>query len=84
MTAASGLTLQILGGQDASVGCDEAKRVVAQFHEKIAGRQSADSNEPISDTVDDWLCVSGPPAQQGGTTCSNQDKTVLAAVIPVE
>jgi hypothetical protein len=31
-------------------------------HRKIAGKQPADFNEPVSDAVDGWLCVSGPPA----------------------
>ncbi|WP_246257355.1 hypothetical protein [Amycolatopsis anabasis] len=84
VTAASGQTLQVLDSHAGGVDCAQAKRVVAAFHQKIAGRQSAQSNEPVSDTVDGWLCVSGPPAAQGGTTCSMQDKSVLAAVVPVE
>lgn len=85
VTAASGLTLQVLGGQDAGgVDCPTGKKIVEQFQRKIAGKQTAESNEPVSDTVDGWLCVSGAPAAQGGTTCSKDNSTVLAAVVPTE
>lgn len=82
VTAASGLTLQVLNG--AGVACADATRIVDAFHKRIAGRQSAGSDEPVSDTVDGWLCVSGPPAAQGGTSCAKGDQNVFAAVVPVE
>lgn len=84
VTAASGMTLQVLDGQAHGVACAEAERVVTLFHRKIAGRQSGDSQEPVGDTVDGWACVSGPPAAQGGTTCSKGDRYILAAVVPNE
>ncbi|QWF85530.1 hypothetical protein [Amycolatopsis sp. CA-230715] len=84
VTAASGLTLQVLDSHTSGVACPDAKRVVEEFHKKIAGKQAGGSNEPVSDTVDGWLCVSGPPAAQGGTTCTKQEQTVLARVLPVE
>ncbi|SDW45528.1 hypothetical protein SAMN05421504_101627 [Amycolatopsis xylanica] len=85
VTAASGLTLQVLGGQaGGGVDCATGKKIVEQFQRKIAGKQPAESNEPVSDTVDGWLCVSGAPAAQGGTTCSKDNATVLAAVVPTE
>ncbi len=82
MTAASGLTLQVLNGP--GVACADAIRIVDAFHKRIAGRQSAGSDEPVSDTVDGWLCVSGAPAAQGGTSCGKGDQNVFAAVVPVE
>lgn len=84
VAAASGLTLQVLGGQAGSVDCATGKKIVERFQRKIAGKQTAESNEPVSDTVDGWLCVSGAPAAQGGTTCSKDNATVLAAVVPTE
>ncbi|WP_370949264.1 hypothetical protein AB5J62_17405 [Amycolatopsis sp. cg5] len=85
VAAASGLTLQVLGGQSGGgVDCATGKKIVEQFQRKIAGKQPVESNEPVSDTVDGWLCVSGPPAAQGGTTCSKDNATVLAAVVPTE
>jgi hypothetical protein len=84
VTAASGQTLQVLDSTAGGVDCAQARRVVGDFHQKIAGRQAAQSNEPVSDTVDGWLCVSGPPAAQGGTTCSKQEQTVFAAIVPAE
>ncbi|AXB48405.1 hypothetical protein A4R43_11275 [Amycolatopsis albispora] len=84
MTAASGFTLQVLDAAETGVPCDEARSVVERFHRAIAGRQPAGSQEPVSETVDGWLCVSGAPTAQGGTTCGRQDRTVLAAVVPLE
>ncbi|WP_435155312.1 hypothetical protein [Amycolatopsis sacchari] len=78
VTAASGLRLQVL--PDSTVPCAEATDLVRRFQEQLAGKQPAGSNQPASATVDGWLCVSGPPAAQGGTTCSKQDKTVFAGV----
>ncbi|MFC3448222.1 hypothetical protein ACFOSH_02150 [Amycolatopsis speibonae] len=82
MTAASGLTLQVLNGP--GVSCADATGIVGSFHKRIAGRQSAGSDEPVSETVDGWLCVSGAPAAQGGTNCSKGEQNVFAAVVPVE
>lgn len=82
VTAASGLTLQVLNGP--GVSCADATGVVGSFHKTIAGRQSAGSDEPVSETVDGWLCVSGAPAAQGGTSCSKGEQNVFAAVVPVE
>ncbi|OZM72521.1 hypothetical protein CFN78_15630 [Amycolatopsis antarctica] len=84
MTAASGLTLQVLGGDTGSAPCEEATRVVRQFHERIAGRQAAGSDEPATGSVEGWDCVSGPPSAQGGTSCGKGTLTVLAAVVPAE
>ncbi|MCU1682940.1 MAG: hypothetical protein JWQ81_3679 [Amycolatopsis sp.] len=84
MTAAGGMTLQVLQSQSGGVACPEAEHVVTLFHRKIAGRQPGDSQEPVSDTVEGWACVSGPPAAQGGTTCSKGDQYILAAVVPSE
>jgi hypothetical protein len=80
VTAASGLTLQVLDSSSLGVSCADAKQLVGKFQAQITGKQAANSNEPVSATVDGWLCVSGPPAAQGGTTCSQQDKTVFASV----
>ncbi len=82
VTAASGLTLQVLNGP--GVPCADATGIVGSFHKTIAGRQSAGSDEPVSETVDGWLCVSGAPAAQGGTSCSKGEQNVFAAVVPVE
>ncbi|MFD6070009.1 MULTISPECIES: hypothetical protein [Amycolatopsis] len=82
VTAASGLTLQVLNGP--GVSCADATGIVASFHKRIAGRQSAGSDEPVSETVEGWLCVSGAPAAQGGTSCSKGEQNVFAAVVPVE
>lgn len=82
VTAASGLTLQVLNGP--GVSCADATAIVGSFHQRIAGRQSAGSDEPVSETVDGWLCVSGAPAAQGGTSCGKGDQNVFAAVVPVE
>lgn len=84
VTAASGLTLQVIGNQASGIDCTEAKRIISDFHQSINGRQSADSTEATSSTVDGWLCVSGAPSAQGGTTCSAKDKMIFAAVVPVE
>jgi hypothetical protein len=84
ITAASGLTLHVLASRAGGVGCAEAGRVVAEFHRKIAGKQARASEQPVGDTVDGWACVSGPPASQGGTTCSKGDQDILAAVVPAE
>ncbi|WP_460429119.1 hypothetical protein [Amycolatopsis oliviviridis] len=82
LTAASGLTLQVINGP--GVSCADATGIVGAFHQRIAGRQSAGSDEPVSETVDGWLCVSGAPAAQGGTSCSKGEQNVFAAVVPVE
>ncbi|HET6288008.1 MAG TPA: hypothetical protein VFG15_14815 [Amycolatopsis sp.] len=82
VTAASGLILQVLTGP--GVSCVDATGIVGSFHKRIAGRQSAGSDEPVSETVDGWLCVSGAPAAQGGTSCSKGEQNVFAAVVPVE
>ncbi|WP_242582254.1 hypothetical protein [Amycolatopsis sp. 195334CR] len=84
VTAASGFTLEVLDEAESGVPCAEARSVVERFHRAIAGKQPAGSQEPVSETVDGWLCVSGAPTAQGGTTCGNQDRTVLAAVVPLE
>jgi hypothetical protein len=78
VTAASGLTLRVLPAP--GVSCPDAVGLVSRFQAQLAGRQPARSSRPASATVDGWLCVSGPPSAQGGTTCSLQDKTVFAAV----
>ncbi|HVW41757.1 MAG TPA: hypothetical protein VHC18_10435 [Amycolatopsis sp.] len=78
--AASGLTLQVLDSSSMGVPCAGATRLVGEFQRQIAGKQPAGSNEPVSATVDGWLCVSGPPAAQGGTSCSLDQKTVFARV----
>lgn len=83
VTAASGLTLRVMLGEGA-LDCTEAKRVVAAFHRAIEGEQSAESDEPVSATVDGWHCVSGPPSAQGGTSCSIGQKNVLGAVVTEE
>ncbi|WP_211260421.1 hypothetical protein [Amycolatopsis jejuensis] len=82
VSAASGLTLYVYDNK--TVPCADALSLVKKFHEAIAGRQAAGSNNPANATVDGWLCVSGPPAAQGGTTCSKGEQTVLAAVVPAE
>lgn len=84
VAAASGLTLEVLGAEESGVPCEQARPVVERFHRLIAGKQSANSAEPVSETFDGWLCVSGPPAAQGGTTCGKAEQTVLAAVVPPE
>ncbi|WP_344864385.1 hypothetical protein [Amycolatopsis ultiminotia] len=84
MTAASGLTLYVYDSQTGGVSCGEALTVVKHFHAAIAGRQGSGSNDAVNETVDGWLCTSGPPAAQGGTTCSKGEQTVFAAVVPAE
>ncbi|MTD58544.1 hypothetical protein GKO32_31885 [Amycolatopsis sp. RM579] len=78
VTAASGLTLQVLDSP--GIPCADAKALVGKFQAQLAGKQPAGSTQPASATVDGWLCVSGPPASQGGTSCSLDDKTVFASV----
>ncbi|MDT7729386.1 MAG: hypothetical protein QOI21_5962 [Actinomycetota bacterium] len=84
VTAASGLLLQLLGGEGGGVDCATGRRIVEEFHQKIAGKQPADSNEPVSDSVEGWQCVSGAPTAQGGTACSKEDKSIFAGVVPSE
>ncbi|SFP90959.1 hypothetical protein SAMN05421854_107423 [Amycolatopsis rubida] len=82
VTAASGTTLYVYDNK--ATPCADAMALVKKFHQAINGRQAAGSNNPVNATVDGWLCVSGPPAAQGGTTCSKGEQTVLAAVVPAE
>ncbi|MET8846224.1 hypothetical protein [Amycolatopsis sp. NPDC004625] len=84
VTAASGLTLYVFDSGSAGVSCVAATKLVGDFHRKIAGRQGAGSNDAVNETVDGWLCASGPPAAQGGTTCTKGEQTVFAAVVPSE
>jgi len=84
VTAASGLTLYVFDSGSAGVSCTAATKLVGDFHRKIAGRQGAGSNDAVNETVDGWLCASGPPAAQGGTTCTKGEQTVFAAVVPSE
>ncbi|HWD02392.1 MAG TPA: hypothetical protein VG674_08075 [Amycolatopsis sp.] len=84
VTAASGLTLYVFDSRAGGVPCAQALQLVRDFHAKIAGRQGAGSNNAVNDTVSGWLCTSGPPASQGGTTCSKGEQTVFAAVVPSE
>ncbi|MGW4521954.1 hypothetical protein [Amycolatopsis sp. NPDC004378] len=84
VTAASGLTLYVFDSGSAGVSCAAATKLVGDFHRKIAGRQGAGSNDAVNETVDGWLCTSGPPAAQGGTTCTKGEQTVFAAVVPSE
>ncbi|SFW81654.1 hypothetical protein [Amycolatopsis australiensis] len=84
VTAASGLTLYVFDSGSAGVTCAAATKLVGDFHRKIAGRQGAGSNDAVNETVDGWLCTSGPPAAQGGTTCTKGEQTVFAAVVPSE
>lgn len=83
VTAASGLTLLVELGEGAT-DCTEAERIVADFHAKIAGQQSADSRRPVAASVDGWDCVSGPPSSQGGTSCTKGSQNVLAGVVAEE
>ncbi|MFB9688032.1 hypothetical protein [Amycolatopsis plumensis] len=84
VTAASGLTLYVFDSGSAGVSCAAATKLVGDFHHRIAGRQGAGSNDAVNETVDGWLCTSGPPAAQGGTTCTKGEQTVFAAVVPSE
>ncbi|MFD9893301.1 hypothetical protein ACFWY9_28475 [Amycolatopsis sp. NPDC059027] len=85
VTAASGLTLDVVDSTGTSgIPCAEATKLVTEFHRKIVGRQGSGSNDAVNDTVDGWLCVSGAPAAQGGTTCSKGEQTVFASVVPSE
>ena len=84
IAAASGLTLYVFDSGAAGVSCVAATKLVGDFHRKIAGRQGAGSNDAVNETVDGWLCTSGPPAAQGGTTCTKGEQTVFAAVVPSE
>jgi hypothetical protein len=84
VTAASGLTLYVFDSGSAGVTCVAATKLVGDFHREIAGRQGAGSNDAVNETVDGWLCTSGPPAAQGGTTCTKGEQTVFAAVVPSE
>jgi len=84
VTAASGLTLYVFDSGATGVDCAAATKLVGDFHRKIAGRQDAGSNDAVNETVDGWLCTSGPPAAQGGTTCTKGEQTVFAAVVPSE
>ncbi|MFF1614191.1 hypothetical protein ACFVYA_41045 [Amycolatopsis sp. NPDC058278] len=84
VNAASGLTLYVFDSGSAGVSCVSATKLVGDFHRKIAGRQGAGSNDAVNETVDGWLCTSGPPAAQGGTTCTKGEQTVFAAVVPSE
>lgn len=84
VTAASGLTLYVFDSGSTGVDCAAATKLVGDFHRKIAGRQGAGSNDAVNETVDGWLCTSGPPAAQGGTTCTKGEQTVFAAVVPSE
>ncbi|MGH3449163.1 MAG: hypothetical protein ACRDQW_00235 [Haloechinothrix sp.] len=83
VTAASGMTLRVLLGSGVT-DCALAERVVAAFHHAIAGKQPAGSARPAGADVDGWHCVSGPPAAQGGTDCSQNGRNVQAAVVGAE
>lgn len=82
--AASGKTLQVQRPDGGQPGCDEANRVVTEFHRRIAGQQPAGSDQPMGMQVDGWQCVSGPPTAQGGTTCTKQgsELTIGAKMLP--
>ncbi|NIH83964.1 hypothetical protein [Amycolatopsis granulosa] len=82
--AASGLTLQVMDTTTSALSCGQATDLVTRFQQTIAGRQPAGSARPVSETVDGWVCVSGPPASQGGTTCSRGEDTVFAQVTEAE
>lgn len=82
--AASGLLLQVMETTTSGLTCGQATDLVARFQQVIAGRQPAGSTRPVGETVDGWLCVSGPPASQGGTSCSRGDDTVFARVTEAE
>ncbi|WP_233157242.1 MULTISPECIES: hypothetical protein [Amycolatopsis] len=82
--AASGLTLQVMDTTTSGLSCGQATDLVTRFQQAIAGRQPAGSGRPVGETVDGWLCVSGPPASQGGTTCSRGEDTVFARVTEAE
>ncbi|OXM72522.1 hypothetical protein CF166_14770 [Amycolatopsis sp. KNN50.9b] len=84
MRAASGLTLQVMDTTTSGLSCGQATDLVTRFQQAIAGRQPAGSGRPVGETVDGWLCVSGPPASQGGTTCSRGEDTVFARVTEAE
>ncbi|MDT8912619.1 hypothetical protein [Amycolatopsis sp. PS_44_ISF1] len=84
VTAASGLTLNVFDSAAGGVPCAEAMRLVGEFHARIAGRQGSGSDDAVNDTVEGWLCTSGPPAAQGGTTCGKGEQTVFASVVPAE
>jgi hypothetical protein len=79
--AASGLTLLVLDVVSDDVGGARAEQLVRDFQARIAGQQPAGSTQPVSASVQGWLCVSAPPATQGGTTCTLRDKTVYARVV---
>ncbi|NIH80903.1 hypothetical protein [Amycolatopsis viridis] len=82
--AASGLTLQVMDTTTSPLSCGQATDLVTRFQQAIAGRQPARSALPVRETVDGWMCVSGPPASQGGTTCSRGEDTVFAQVTESE
>ncbi|GAB3574779.1 hypothetical protein GCM10027445_36210 [Amycolatopsis endophytica] len=84
VTAASGLTLRVMDTTTSALDCGAATDLVTRFQQAITGRQPADSARPVSETVDGWLCVSGPPASQGGTSCSRGEDTVFAQVVQPE
>jgi len=78
--AASGLTLRVLDSSAMGIPCADATNLVAKFQRQITGKQPPGSAEPVNATVDGWLCVSGAPAAQGGTSCSRGEQTVFAEV----
>ncbi|NKQ52622.1 hypothetical protein HFP15_06980 [Amycolatopsis sp. K13G38] len=60
------------------ISCADAKSLVAKFQQQITGKQPPGSSQPVSASVDGWLCVSGPPSGGGGTSCSRGEQTVFA------
>ncbi|MQA10854.1 MAG: hypothetical protein GEU98_20320 [Pseudonocardiaceae bacterium] len=80
--AASGKLLEVLPPRDGP-DCAEASRIVAAFQKQLGGQQDANSNQPAGGQVEGWMCVSGPPTSNGGTTCTQRsgDARIFARVL---
>lgn len=79
--AASGLTLRVDGLPGDSGGCADARRLVDELQTRLAAIGANGHDGQVAVAVQDWLCVSRPDSA-GGATCSRQDETVSAQVVP--
>ncbi|HKS49066.1 MAG TPA: hypothetical protein VJT49_28950 [Amycolatopsis sp.] len=76
--AASGPNLEVLEISLSGVDCAEARRLVTEFHARVAGRHHAGSRA-VSVSVHGWLCES---SSRGGFTCTRQGNSVRARTVP--
>lgn len=79
--AANGLTLRVEGFPGDPGGCADARRLAGELQTRLAAIGAGGNDGQVAVAVQDWLCVSRPDSA-GGATCSRQDETVSAQVVP--